>query len=62
MGRDNSQLHVNLVNIGTKVVMAVCSPTLEQNLSNAGFQVIRSPLPAFGLSGGAAACLTLRLH
>ena len=59
---DASRLGVNLVNIGTKVVMAVCSPTLEQNLNHAGFQVIRSPLPAFGLSGGAAACLTLRLH
>ncbi len=59
---DASRLGVNLVNIGTKVVMAVCSPMLEQNLNKAGFQVIRSPLPAFGLSGGAAACLTLRLH
>ena len=59
---DASRLGVNLVNIGTKVVMAVCSPTLEQNLNHAGFQVIRSPLPAFGLSGGAAVCLTLRLH
>lgn len=59
---DASRLGVNLVNIGTKVVMAVCSPMLEQNLNRAGFQVIRSPLPAFGLSGGAAACLTLRLH
>jgi N-dimethylarginine dimethylaminohydrolase len=59
---DASRLGVNLVNIGTKVVMAVCSPRLEQNLNNAGFKVIRSPLPAFGLSGGAAACLTLRLH
>ncbi len=59
---DASRLGVNLVNIGTKVVMAVCSPMLEQNLNHAGFQVIRSPLPAFGMSGGAAACLTLRLH
>ncbi len=59
---DASRLGVNLVNIGTKVVMAVCSPMLERNLNNAGFEVIRSPLPAFGMSGGAAACLTLRLH
>ena len=59
---DASRLGVNLVNIGTKVVMAVCSPMLEQNLNHAGFQVVRSPLPAFGMSGGAAACLTLRLH
>ncbi len=59
---DASRLGVNLVNIGTKVVMAVCSPVLEKNLNHAGFQVIRSPLPAFGMSGGAAACLTLRLH
>ena len=58
---DASRLGVNLVNIGTKVVMAVCSQTLERNLNHAGFQVIRSPLPAFGMSGGAAACLTLRL-
>jgi N-dimethylarginine dimethylaminohydrolase len=59
---DASQLGVNLVNIGTNVVMAVCSSSLEKKLNSAGFQVIRSPLPAFGMSGGAAACLTLRLH
>lgn len=58
---DAAQLGVNLVNIGDTVVMAVCSDRLERRLNAAGYDVVRTPLPAFCLSGGAAACLTLRL-
>jgi N-dimethylarginine dimethylaminohydrolase len=58
---DASQLGVNFVNIGESVVMSVCSEQLERRLNAAGFDVVRAPLPAFCLSGGAAACLTLRL-
>ena len=36
---DASRLGVNLVNIGAKVVMAVCSAKLERDLNRAGFQV-----------------------
>ena len=58
---DAAQLGVNLVNIGDWVVMSVCSDRLERRLNAAGYDVLRTPLPAFCLSGGAAACLTLRL-
>ena len=58
--KDAAKLSVNLVNVGTDIVMAVCSLEFEARLEDVGFQVIRSPLPAFCLSGGAAACLILR--
>lgn len=58
---DASMLGVNLVNIGDHVVMSVCSDRLERRINAAGFAVVRTALPAFCLSGGAAACLTLRL-
>lgn len=58
---DASVLAVNLVNIGRSVVMAACSPGLERKFEKIGFSVVRAPLTAFGMSGGAAFCLTLRL-
>ncbi len=58
---DASKLAVNLVNIGRSLVMAACSEELERRFADIGFRVVRAPLTAFGMSGGAAFCLTLRL-
>ena len=58
---DAASFSVNLVNIGNTLVMAACSLDLERRFAEVGFRVIRAPLGTFGLSGGAAFCLTLRL-
>jgi arginine dihydrolase len=58
---DADSLAVNLVNIGDAVVMAACGARLEADINRVGFKVIRAPLTAFGMSGGASFCLTLRL-
>ena len=58
---DADTLAVNLVNIGDSVVMAACGARLEAAINKAGINVIRAPLTSFGMSGGAAFCLTLRL-
>ena len=59
--QDAGGLAVNLVNIGHHVVMASCSPALESRLNELDYTVHRAPLSSFGMSGGAAFCLTLRL-
>jgi len=59
--QDAATLAVNMVNIGNSVVMAACGEQLEAAINEAGFNVIRAPLTSFGMSGGAAFCLTLRL-
>jgi len=58
---DAEMLAVNLVNLGDTVVMAACSKSLEAAINKVGFHVIRTPLTSFGMSGGAAFCLTLHL-
>jgi N-dimethylarginine dimethylaminohydrolase len=58
---DAAALAVNMVCIGDTVVMAACGERLEAAISKVGFNVIRSPLTSFGMSGGAAFCLTLRI-
>ena len=59
---DADQLGVNLVGMGKTLVMAACSRDLEGKLFRFGYKVKRCPLPAFGMSGGAAFCLTLRVN
>lgn len=51
----------NAVNIDKIVVMNKTSDGLKQQLADAGFQVIETPLTEFLKAGGAAKCLTLRI-
>jgi lysine-ketoglutarate reductase/saccharopine dehydrogenase-like protein (TIGR00300 family) len=50
----------NAVNINSVVVMNKASTSLKQQLAEAGFQVLETPLTEFLKAGGAAKCLTLR--
>lgn len=59
---DAEKLAVNMVCLGKRVIMAECSRELDKRLRKAGYRVVRSALPAFGMSGGAAFCLTLRIN
>ncbi|MEM6611978.1 MAG: TIGR00300 family protein [Cyanobacteria bacterium P01_C01_bin.72] len=52
----------NSVNVGQTVVMNKASKELKQRLSDAGFEVIETPLTEFLKAGGAAKCLTLRIN
>ena len=52
----------NTVNVGNTVVMNKASKELKQRLSDAGFEVIETPLTEFLKAGGAAKCLTLRIN
>lgn len=51
----------NAVNINQTVVMNKVSDNLKARLSEAGFNVIETPLTEFLKAGGAAKCLTLRV-
>ncbi len=51
----------NAVNIEQTVVMNQVSPGLKQQLQEAGFRVVETPLTEFLKAGGAAKCLTLRV-
>ncbi|WP_413165615.1 TIGR00300 family protein [Capilliphycus salinus ALCB114379] len=51
----------NAVNINETVVMNKVSDNLKARLSEAGFNVIETPLSEFLKAGGAAKCLTLRV-
>ncbi|MBD2576734.1 TIGR00300 family protein [Oscillatoria sp. FACHB-1406] len=51
----------NAVNIDRVVVMNKISESLEQRLSDCGFEVVQTPLSEFLKAGGAAKCLTLRV-
>jgi len=51
----------NVVNIGDHVILNRASPELRERLTNAGFNVIETPLDEFMKAGGAAKCLVLRL-
>ncbi|MBI4785015.1 MAG: TIGR00300 family protein [Oscillatoriophycideae cyanobacterium NC_groundwater_1537_Pr4_S-0.65um_50_18] len=50
----------NAVNIDRLIVMNKASDNLKARLSEAGFQIIETPLTEFLKAGGAAKCLTLR--
>ncbi|XGV96889.1 MAG: TIGR00300 family protein [Leptolyngbya sp. BL-A-14] len=51
----------NAVNIDHTIVLNKASDKLKHRLSEAGFQVIETPLTEFLKAGGAAKCLTLRV-
>ncbi|BAU09821.1 hypothetical protein LEP3755_02960 [Leptolyngbya sp. NIES-3755] len=51
----------NAVNIDHIVIMNKASKELKQQLANAGFEVLETPLTEFLKAGGAAKCLTLRV-
>ena len=51
----------NTVNVGRTVVMNKASDRLKQQLSEAGFEVVETPLTEFLKAGGAAKCLTLKM-
>ncbi|MDC0839257.1 dimethylarginine dimethylaminohydrolase family protein, partial [Limnoraphis robusta] len=51
----------NAVNINQTVIMNKISDNLKSRLSEAGFNVVETPLTEFLKAGGAAKCLTLRV-
>ena len=51
----------NAVNIDNVVVMNKASDALKARLTEAGFEVVETPLTEFLKAGGAAKCLTLRV-
>lgn len=51
----------NAVNVDGTIVMNKASEDLKQQLAQAGFQVVETPLTEFLKAGGAAKCLTLRI-
>jgi N-dimethylarginine dimethylaminohydrolase len=59
--KDAVRLAANTVCVGNVLVMPACSPRLRAILTERGYRVEVTPLPAFLRSGGAAFCLTLRL-
>jgi N-dimethylarginine dimethylaminohydrolase len=58
---DASRLAANAVCIGDTIVMSGCSHRLRSELTERGYNVVKSPLESFLRSGGSAFCLTLRL-
>lgn len=58
---DACTLAVNAVNLGRDIVLATASPALRAMLEERGYRVHETPISDFGLSGGSAFCLTLRL-
>jgi lysine-ketoglutarate reductase/saccharopine dehydrogenase-like protein (TIGR00300 family) len=52
----------NAVNIGQKIFVNQTSAELRARLTDAGFEVMETPLTEFIKAGGAAKCLTLRLN
>ena len=52
----------NTVNIGDNILLNHATPALQQELRKAGFNVHICPLGEFMKAGGAAKCLTLKLH
>ena len=51
----------NAVNVDRTIVMNKISAALKQKITQAGFEVIETPLTEFLKAGGAAKCLTLRV-
>ncbi len=58
---DAANFACNAVNIGSAVVVNKVSGSLKKRLTEAGFEVIETPLTEFLKAGGAAKCLTLRV-
>jgi len=58
---DASRFAANAVLIGNTVVLSSCSDGLKARLTERGYEIAPTPLPAFLRSGGSAFCLTLRL-
>lgn len=58
---DAVRLAANAVNLGRDVVLAEASDDLKAALGERGYRVHEVPIRSFGLSGGSAFCLTLRL-
>ncbi|MBB6254715.1 dimethylarginine dimethylaminohydrolase family protein [Nitrospirillum iridis] len=58
---DACTLAVNAVNIGRDIVLATASPALRGMLTERGYTVHETPISDFGLSGGSAFCLILKL-
>ena len=58
---DAAAFACNMVNIGDHIVMNKASPELRERLTQAGFDVIETPLDEFMKAGGAAKCLVLKL-
>jgi N-dimethylarginine dimethylaminohydrolase len=52
----------NAVSLGRHVILNHASEDLQSKLRRAGFSPILTPLSEFLKSGGAAKCLTLKLH
>lgn len=58
---DAVRLAANAVNLGRDVVLAEASDDLKAALGERDYRVHEVPIRSFGLSGGSAFCLTLRL-
>ncbi|MBW4575442.1 MAG: TIGR00300 family protein [Aphanothece sp. CMT-3BRIN-NPC111] len=58
---DAASFACNAVNVDNVVVMNKTSESLKQRLTDAGFEVVETPLTEFLKAGGAAKCLTLRV-
>jgi len=58
---DAEKLGANLVNIGRDIVLAEASDRFKALVGELGYAVHETPIRSFGLSGGSAFCLTLRL-
>ncbi|TWB35815.1 dimethylarginine dimethylaminohydrolase family protein [Nitrospirillum pindoramense] len=58
---DACTLAVNAVNLGRDIVLATASPALRGMLTERGYRVHETPVSDFGLSGGSAFCLILKL-
>ncbi|MEA5511511.1 TIGR00300 family protein [Crocosphaera sp. UHCC 0190] len=52
----------NAVNVNHTIIMNQISESLQQRLTNVGFEVVQTPLSEFLKAGGAAKCLTLRVN
>lgn len=52
----------NAVNINQTIIMNQISESLQQRLTDVGFEVVQTPLSEFLKAGGAAKCLTLRVN
>lgn len=59
---DANNFSCNAVNIGSVVVMNQASDALTEYLTEAGFEIVETPLTEFMKAGGAAKCLTLRVN
>ena len=57
---DAANFACNAVNIDKLIVMNKASDALKEQLGDAGFRIIETPLTEFLKAGGAAKCLTLR--